>query len=119
MVPLLHLHPSGGPPRGGGHRTGGRYDAAIRRYAGAHGFEVEIVQSNTEGVVIDRLFAAHDEPHIAGGIINPDGFTRGYPALVGAIGRVRCWRWKGESSRPKWALSSRARSCRCARPKRS
>jgi 3-dehydroquinate dehydratase-2 len=64
------------------------YDVAIRSYAAALGMEVEIFHSNVEGEVIDRLYAAHDEG-IDGCIINPDGFTRGYPALVGAIGRVR------------------------------
>src|SRR5262245_57603946 len=63
------------------------YDAKIRAYAAAHGIEVEIFHSNVEGEVINRLYAAHDQG-IDAAIINPDGFTRGYPALVGAIGRV-------------------------------
>jgi 3-dehydroquinate dehydratase-2 len=50
--------------------------------------EVEIFHSNIEGEVINRLYAAHDDETDAT-IINPDGFTRGYPALVTAIGRVR------------------------------
>jgi 3-dehydroquinate dehydratase-2 len=37
--------------------------------------------------VINRLYAAHDEG-IAGAIINPSGYSRGYPALVAAIGNV-------------------------------
>ncbi|HYF09740.1 MAG TPA: type II 3-dehydroquinate dehydratase [Acetobacteraceae bacterium] len=95
MATILVIHGAGMTMRGKalteifGTMTLPEYDAAIRRYAGAQGFEVEIFQSNSEGAVIDRLFAAQDEPHIAGAIINPDGFTRGYPALVGAIGRVR------------------------------
>lgn len=63
------------------------YDEAIRKFAAEVGLEVEIFYSNSEGQVIDRLFAAHDEG-MSGAIINPDGFTRGYPALAGAIGRV-------------------------------
>lgn len=63
------------------------YDVRIRAYAAAHGLEVEIFHSNVEGEVINRLYAAHDEG-LDGAIINPDGFTRGYPALVTAIGRV-------------------------------
>lgn len=63
------------------------YDVKIRAYAAALGMEVEIFHSNAEGEVIDRLYAAHDEG-IDAAIINPDGFTRGYPALVTAIGRV-------------------------------
>ena len=64
------------------------YDAKIRAYAHELGVEVEIFHSNIEGEVINRLYAAHDEG-IAGAIINPAGYTRGYPALVAAIGNVR------------------------------
>ena len=49
--------------------------------------EIEIFHSNIEGEVINRLYAAHDEG-IAGAIINPSGYSRGYPALVAAIGNV-------------------------------
>ena len=48
------------------------YDVKIREYAGALGMQVEIFHSNIEGEVI-----------------NPDGFRRGYPALVTAISRVK------------------------------
>ena len=64
------------------------YDTKIRAYAAALGIEVEIFHSNIEGEVINRLYAAHDEGIVAA-IINPDGFTRGYPALVTAISRVK------------------------------
>ena len=64
------------------------YDVAIRTYAAALGLQVEIFHSNIEGEVINRLYAAHDEG-IDAAIINPDGFTRGYPALVAAISRVK------------------------------
>jgi 3-dehydroquinate dehydratase len=63
------------------------YDAKIRAYAGELGIEVEIFHSNIEGEVINRIYAAHDEG-LAGAIINPAGFTRGYPALIDAIGKV-------------------------------
>ena len=63
------------------------YDAKIRAYAAELGVEVEIFHSNIEGEVINRLYAAHDEA-IAGAIINPAGYSRGYPALVAAIGNV-------------------------------
>lgn len=63
------------------------YDAKIRTYAEELGVEIEIFHSNIEGEVINRLYAAHDEA-IAGAIINPAGFSRGYPALVAAIGNV-------------------------------
>jgi 3-dehydroquinate dehydratase II len=63
------------------------YDAKIRTFAQELGIEVEIFHSNIEGEVINRLYAAHDEG-IGGAIINPSGYTRGYPALVAAIGNV-------------------------------
>jgi len=64
------------------------YDATIRGYAAAVGVEVEIFHSNIEGEVINRIYAAHDGD-IDAAIINPAGFTRGYPALAGAITAVR------------------------------
>jgi 3-dehydroquinate dehydratase II len=64
------------------------YDEKIRAYATALGLKVEIFHSNIEGEVINRLYAAHDAG-VDAAIINPDGFTRGYPALVAAIGRVK------------------------------
>jgi 3-dehydroquinate dehydratase-2 len=94
MPRILVIHGAGMSMRGKaqteifGTMTLPEYDAAIRDYAGALGLDVEIFSSNSEGTVIDRLFAAHDEG-VDGAIINPDGFTRGYPALVAAIGRVR------------------------------
>src|SRR5262245_39063806 len=63
------------------------YDAKIRAYADELKVEVEIFHSNIEGEVINRLYAAHDEG-IAGAIFNPSGYSRGYPALVAAIGTV-------------------------------
>lgn len=63
------------------------YDDRIRGFAERLGVEVEIFHSNIEGEVINRLYAAHDEG-FTGAIINPAGFTRGYPALVAAIGNV-------------------------------
>lgn len=63
------------------------YDAKIRAFAEELGVEIEIFHSNIEGEVINRLYAAHDEG-LAGAVINPAGFTRGYPALVAAIGSV-------------------------------
>ena len=63
------------------------YDAKIRADAAELGVEVEIFHSNIEGEVINRFYAAHDEG-IAGAIINPAGYSRGYPALVAAVGNV-------------------------------
>ncbi len=65
------------------------YDAAIRGYAAELGIAVEVFHSNVEGETIDRLYAAHDDLSIDAAIINPSGFSRGYPSLVAAIGQVR------------------------------
>ena len=64
------------------------YDVKIRAYAGELGVAIDIFHSNSEGVVIDRLYAAHDANY-DGAIINPAGFTRGYPALNAAITQVK------------------------------
>ena len=95
MAKILVIHGAGMSMRGKaqvdvfGPMTLPEYDDTIRKYAAALGVEVEIFHSNAEGQVIDRLYAAHDDPAIAGAVINPAGFTRGYPALVAAIGSVR------------------------------
>src|SRR3974390_2633740 len=64
------------------------YDERIRGYANELGVEVEIFHSNAEGEVINRLYAANDKG-IDAAIFNPAGFSRGYPALVAAIGQVK------------------------------
>ena len=64
------------------------YDEHIRRYATTLGIEVEIFFSNIEGEVINKLHAAHDAG-VDAAILNPSGFTRGYGALVAALGMVR------------------------------
>lgn len=95
MTKILIIHGAGMNMRGKalteifGTLTLPEYDSAIRGYADGLGVGVQIFHSNIEGEVINRLYAAHDDATIDAAIINPDGFTRGYPALVGAIGRVR------------------------------
>jgi 3-dehydroquinate dehydratase-2 len=90
---ILVIHGAGMDMRGKAHidiwgpMTLPEYDAKIRTFAQELSVEIEIFHSNIEGEVINRLFAAHDEG-IAGAIINPSGYTRGYPALVAAIGNV-------------------------------
>jgi len=64
------------------------YDKHIRRFALEVGVKVEIYHSNIEGEVINRLYSAHDGG-VDGAIINPAGFTTGYPALTAAIAQVR------------------------------
>ena len=95
MAKILVIHGAGMSMRGKaqvdifGPMTLPEYDTAIRGYAAGLGVEVEIFHSNIEGEVINRVYAAHDDTTIDAAIINPDGFTRGYPALVTAISRVR------------------------------
>jgi 3-dehydroquinate dehydratase-2 len=48
---------------------------------------VEIFHSNIEGEVINCLYAANDLG-FAGALVNPAGFSRGYPALTAAISQV-------------------------------
>jgi 3-dehydroquinate dehydratase-2 len=65
------------------------YDKHIRKYAAELGWKVEIFHSNIEGQVINKLYAAHDAGTVDAAIINPAGFTTGYPALTAAIAQVR------------------------------
>ena len=94
MTRILVIHGAGMSMRGKaqvdvfGPMTLPEYDTAIRGFAKALDVEVEIFHSNVEGEVINRLYAAHDDA-IDAAIINPSGFTRGYPALTAAIGAVR------------------------------
>lgn len=64
------------------------HDEHIRKYATELGFEVEIFHSNIEGETINKFYAAHDAG-VDAAIINPAGFTTGYPALVAAIAQVK------------------------------
>lgn len=63
------------------------YDTAITRFAAEAEIEVEIFHSNIEGELINKLYEAHNAK-IDGAIINPAGFTTGYPALCAAIAQV-------------------------------
>ena len=56
------------------------YDVHIRRYASELGIEVEFFHSNIEGEVINKFYEAH-ERGVDAAIINPAGYTTGYPAL--------------------------------------
>lgn len=95
MAKFLVIHGAGMDMRGKvqvevfGKMTLPEYDAAIRGYAEALGVGVEIFHSNIEGEVINRLYAAHEDASIDAALINPAGFTRGYPALNGAIAAMR------------------------------
>jgi 3-dehydroquinate dehydratase II len=64
------------------------YDTYIRKSAANLEIEVEIFHSNIEGEVINKIHEAHDRNFDAA-IINPAGYSSGYPALVKAIRRVK------------------------------
>ena len=65
-----------------------QYDEHIRKYAAELGMDAEIFHSNVEGEVINKFYEAHDRG-VDAAIINPAGFTTGYPALTAAIAQVR------------------------------
>lgn len=64
------------------------YDERIRQYASELGVEIDIFHSNVEGEVINKFYQAHDRG-VDAAIINPAGYTTGYPALMAAIAQVR------------------------------
>jgi 3-dehydroquinate dehydratase II len=94
MTKILIVHGAGMNMRGKvqteifGTMTLPEYDAHIRKYATELGVEIDIFHSNIEGEVVNRLYAANDQG-FDGAIFNPAGFSRGYPALVAAIGQVK------------------------------
>jgi 3-dehydroquinate dehydratase II len=94
MPKVLVIHGAGMNMRGKyqvdvfGKMTLPEYDEKIRTYASALGVEIAIFHSNTEGAVIDRLYAANDEGFDAA-LFNPAGFSSGYPALVAALTQVK------------------------------
>ena len=63
------------------------YDEHIRKYAKELGVEVEIFHSNVEGEVVNKFYESHDHG-IDAAIINPAGYTIGYPALMASIAQV-------------------------------
>jgi 3-dehydroquinate dehydratase-2 len=94
MTKILIIHGAGMNMRGKvqteifGTMTLPEYDAQIRKYAAELGVEIDIFHSNIEGEVVNCLYAANDAG-VDGAIFNPAGFSRGYPALVAAIGQVK------------------------------
>ena len=70
-----------------GKMTLDEYNQHILRYAEELGVEVEIFHSNIEGEAINRLYEANDQG-FAGALVNPAGFSRGYPAFTAAISQV-------------------------------
>src|SRR5271156_3239664 len=64
-----------------------QYNQHIVQYAAELDITVEIFHSNIEGEVINRFYAANDQG-FDGALVNPAGFSRGYPALTAAITQV-------------------------------
>jgi 3-dehydroquinate dehydratase-2 len=58
-------------------------DRGLERLSGQLGCEVECLQSNHEGVLIDALYRARDHSH--GVLLNPGGLTHGSVVLRDAI----------------------------------
>jgi 3-dehydroquinate dehydratase II len=94
MLKTLIVHGAGMNMRGKaqldifGPMTLPEYDEHIRKYAAELGIEVEIFHSNVEGEVINKFYQAHDRG-VDAAVINPAGYTTGYPALMAAISQVK------------------------------
>ena len=94
MTKILIIHGAGMNMRGKvqteifGKMTLPEYDDHISKYAAELSVEAVIFHSNIEGEVINRLYEGNDQGFDAA-IFNPAGFSRGYPALVAALGQVR------------------------------
>jgi 3-dehydroquinate dehydratase-2 len=94
MAKVLIIHGAGMNMRGKvqteifGKMTLPEYDDHISKYAAELSVEAVIFHSNIEGEVINRLYEGNDQGFDAA-IFNPAGFSRGYPALVAALGQVR------------------------------
>lgn len=94
MPKVLVVHGAGMNMRGKvqietfGPMTLPEYDTKIRAFAQELGVEVEIFHSNIEGEVINKFYEANDKG-FDGALINPAGFSVGYPALCAAISQVK------------------------------
>ena len=94
MPKILIVHGAGMNMRGKvqteifGTMTLPEYDERIRGYAAELGLEVEIFHSNIEGEVVNKLYEANDKGFDAA-LVNPAGYSSGYPALVAAISQVK------------------------------
>lgn len=94
MTKILVVHGDGMDMRGKamveifGTMTLSDYDRQIQEYASKQGVTAETFHSNIEGEVINKLYQAHDGD-VDAALINPAGYTRGYPALAAAISQVR------------------------------
>ena len=69
-----------------GSQTLAEVEALVHTAAARHGFEVEAVQSNHEGVLIDAIHAARET--CSGIVINPGGLTHTSVVLRDALSGV-------------------------------
>ena len=94
MPNILIVHGAGMNMRGKtqldvfGPMTLPQYDEQIRKYAAELDVAVEIFHSNIEGEVVNKFYAAHGGD-VDAAIINPAGYSIGYPVLQAAISQVR------------------------------
>jgi 3-dehydroquinate dehydratase-2 len=90
-----------------------QYDEQIKQYASKLGVEVEIFHSNIEGEVINKFYQSHDGD-VDAALINPAGYTTGYPALSAAIRQVSFPTFEIHVSNPasRGAASEIAPACR-------
>src|ERR1700743_1604801 len=94
MAKILIIHGAGMNMRGKvqteifGTMTLPEYDDRIRGYAAELGVDIEILHSHIEEAGVNKLYEPNDRGSDAA-LFNPAGFSRGYPALVAAIGQVR------------------------------
>jgi 3-dehydroquinate dehydratase-2 len=93
MTSILVIHGAGMNMRGKaqietfGPMTLPEYDVQLKKYAAQLGVTLDIFHSNVEGMVVDRLYAAHGTG-LGGCIVNPAGFSVGYGVLNSAITQV-------------------------------
>ena len=94
MPNILVIHGAGIDMRGKtqidifGSETMEDYNSTIIKYAEQLEFTVDIFHSNIEGEIINKLYEGQTTGKYVAAIINPAGFSVGYPALSAAISQV-------------------------------
>jgi len=119
MTNILVVHGAGMDMRGKsmnhifGPMTIDQYNEHIQVYAEELGLNVDLFHSNIEGEVINKFYQAHDGG-IEAALINPAGYTSGYPALMAAIKQVKFPTYEIHVSNPasRGSNSDIARVCR-------
>ena len=119
MATILVVHGAGINMRGKsqidifGTATMEDYNKKIKEYAVELGVEIDIFHSNIEGEVINKFYEAH-RLSVVGAIINPAGYSSGYPALAACIKQVAFPTVEVHISNPsaRGAVSQIAPSCK-------